>query len=193
MGKINRDLMQQIRVACVGDSITEMSGYPSYASELLGPKYLVGNFGICGSQILLESECSYMYSFAYKSAKEFQPHLIVMMLGTNDSCSSLEEHQGNFIEDYLTLLRGFEALTSKPKIWIVKPPPIFNEDLWLSGKVMDKIVIPAIEEISKRAKMPLIDVYSALANKRYFVDGVHPNEEGARAIANVVCKAISLK
>lgn len=193
MEKINSDLSQQLRVACVGDSITEMSGYPIYASELLGSKYLVGNFGVCGSQVLLSSNCSYMYSVAYKSAKEFQPHLIVVMLGTNDACPSLEEHQGNFIEDYLTLLRGFGALARKPKIWIVKPPPIFNENLWLSGKAMDKIVVPAIEQISKRAKLPLIEVYSALAHEGYFVDGVHPNEEGARAIANAVYKAISLK
>lgn len=113
------------------------------------------------------------------------------MLGTNDACPSLEEHQINFIEDYLTLLQAFESLTNKPKIWIAKPPPIFIEDLWLSGKVMDKIVIPAIEQISKRAKLPLIDVYSALAHEGYFFDGVHPNEEGARAIANVVYKALS--
>lgn len=191
MEKINSDLSQQFRVACVGDSITEMSRYPTFASELLGSKYLVGNFGVCGSQVLLGSNCSYIYSIAYKSAKEFQPHLIVIMLGTNDACPSLEEHQINFIEDYLTLLQAFESLTNKPKIWIAKPPPIFIEDLWLSGKVMDKIVIPAIEQISKRAKLPLIDVYSALAHEGYFFDGVHPNEEGARAIANVVYKALS--
>jgi acyl-CoA thioesterase-1 len=192
MGKINSDLNQQLRVACVGDSITEMSGYPAYTSELLGSKYLLGNFGVCGSQVLLGSDCSYMYSVAFKSAKEFQPHITVIMLGTNDACPNLEQHQGNLIEDYLMLVRGFEALVSKPKIWIAKPPPIFNEDLWLSGKVMDRIVIPAIEQIAKRAKLPLIDVYSALSDEGYFVDGVHPNEKGARVIADVICKAITI-
>jgi lysophospholipase L1-like esterase len=114
------------------------------------------------------------------------------MLGTNDACPNLEQHQGNLIEDYLMLVQGFEALVCKPKIWIAKPPPIFNEDLWLSGKVMDRIVIPAIEQVSKRAKLPVIDVYSALYDEGYFVDGVHPNEKGARVIADVICKAITI-
>jgi lysophospholipase L1-like esterase len=182
--------IQQIRVACVGDSITEMSGYPEFASELLGPKYLVGNFGACGSQVSLGSDCSYMYSAAFKSAKNFQPDIIIIMLGTNDANLSLHEYQGCLTEDYLILIREFEALFSKPKIWIVKPPPIFSEDVWLSGKIMNRSVIPALEQVSKRSKLPLIDVYSALCDECYFVDGVHPNENGARLIAEVICKAL---
>ena len=185
--------IEQIRVACVGDSITEMSGYPEFASELLGSKYLVGNFGVCGSQVSLVSDGSYMYSSAFKGAKDFRPNVTIIMLGTNDANLSLHEYQGSLIEDYLILIREFEALLSKPKIWVVKPPPIFSEDVWLSGKSMDRIVVPALEQVSKRSRLPLIDVYSALCDERYFIDGVHPNENGARLIAEVICKAITSK
>jgi acyl-CoA thioesterase-1 len=186
-------IVRKIRVACVGDSITEISGYPTFASELLGSKYLVGNFGQCGSQVLFDSNFPYMNSAAYKSVKDFQPDIVIVMLGTNDANLSLAEYQESLIEDYLTLLRGFEALLSKPKIWVVKPPPIFSGDVWLSGRIMDKIVISALERAAKRSKLPLIDIYSALSDERYFFDGVHPNERGARLIAEIICKAIISK
>ena len=36
---------EPIRVACVGDSITAVSGYPSDLQSMLGNNYTVGNFG----------------------------------------------------------------------------------------------------------------------------------------------------
>lgn len=40
------------RVACVGDSITAITGYPSDLQSLLGPNYSVKNFGVNGSTVL---------------------------------------------------------------------------------------------------------------------------------------------
>ena len=37
------------RVACLGDSITQMTGYPADLQTLLGNSSIVGNFGVSGS------------------------------------------------------------------------------------------------------------------------------------------------
>src|SRR5215212_5415140 len=56
-----------IRVACVGDSITAITGYPKHLAALLSQPvasatatYEVGNFGVSGSTALRKSEKPYM-------------------------------------------------------------------------------------------------------------------------------------
>ena len=94
--------------------------------------------------------------------------------------------------DYVKLVAAFQALTSKPEIWIVLPPPIFSNQ---SGKIDPEYfkltVIPGIEQAANETNLPIINVYSALANySNYFPDGVHINSAGAKLIANEVYKAI---
>ena len=40
-----------VRVACLGDSITNMTGYPEDLQKLLGNNSLVGNFGVIGATV----------------------------------------------------------------------------------------------------------------------------------------------
>ncbi len=181
----------KVRVACVGDSITEITGYPENLSRLLGEGYDVGNFGFCGSKVSLDSDNPYMYSEAFQDAIQFQPDIVVVMLGTNDASLSLEQFRGNFVDDYLTLLQRFQSLPHKPQIWIVKPPPVFNETLGLGIEAFDCEIIPAIEQVAVKAGLPTIDVYSKMGNSTYFVDGVHPNAVGAKVIAQTVSNTIT--
>ena len=183
----------QTRVALIGDSVTELTKYPYYAKQILGPPYLVCNFGVCGSMISLDSDCAYMHSEAFVEATNFKPDIVVVMLGTNDANLSLIESYTNFTEDYIALIEKLQALESKPRVWIIKPPPIFNETLGYSIEGLAKGVIPAIEEVARRAEVSIIDVYSALTRSYYFSDGVHPNDEGAKVIARIVCHAIVSK
>ena len=75
----------EIRVALIGDSITELSTYPHYLAKLLGAAYTIGNFGICGTTITQDSASPYMYTEALTVAKKSKPDIVVIMLGTNDA------------------------------------------------------------------------------------------------------------
>jgi acyl-CoA thioesterase I len=178
---------EKTRIACIGDSITELSGYPEYAKQKMGDNYIVGNFGACGTTVSLDSESPYMQSRAYASTKSFQPDAAIVMLGTNDANPSFSG--SSFITDYLTLLDALKQHSSKPKIWVVKPPHVFDET-WLNGHIMSLEVIPLIIEVAKQANLPLIDAYSVTDNPDLFFDGVHPNEVGAQIIAEVIYQAI---
>ncbi len=182
--------LNKTRVACIGDSITELSGYPNHAKYALGDSYIVGNFGACGTTVSLDSENPYVHSRAFIQAKEFKPDIAVVMLGTNDAKTDFEGSTRSFIADYLVLLDALKSLTSKPKIWVVKPPHIFDET-WLSGHAMCTKIIPAVEEVAKQANLPLINVYSVVDKPQLFFDGVHPNDDGAKIIADVICQAIT--
>jgi lysophospholipase L1-like esterase len=185
----NKQARAQVKtkIACIGDSITELSGYPEQAKQKLGDSYIVGNFGACGTTVSLDSESPYMQSRAYASAKSFQPDAAIVMLGTNDANPSFSGSR--FMADYLTLLNALKQYSSGLKIWVVKPPHVFDET-WLSGHIMSLEVIPSITEVAKQANLPLIDVYSVTDNPDLFFDGVHPNEVGAQIIADVICQAI---
>jgi len=134
-----------------------------------------------------------MYSPAFNAIIKFQPNIIIIMLGTNDASQSFEQQCGNFSNDYLTLIERFQALESKPQIWTVKPPPIFNESLGLSIDAFEGDILPSIEKVANRNNLPVIDLYSVLSTRDYFIDGVHPNRAGARLIADAVCKVIISK
>ena len=180
-----------MRVSCVGDSITEGTGYPDDLWMMLGANYTVGNFGAPASTVSLESDKPYMNQPAFEEAKKFLPNIVVIMLGTNDATPIRQIE--TFVDDYKKLIGEFQALASKPKIWLVKPPPIFNNGTGLSTAFFVEEIIPRIEQVAKETNLPLVDVYSPLAShSEYFSDGVHPDKEGANIIATQVFNAIIL-
>jgi lysophospholipase L1-like esterase len=182
-----------IRVACVGDSITEGSGYPADLQIMLGANYDVGNFGVSGSSVLLTSDRPYMKQTACQKSKIFQPSIVIIMLGTNDASATTCESIGNFSADYKKLISEYQALTSNPEIWLVKPPPILENDLELNDTNLKQDVIPQIEQVANELQLPIIDVNAILTNyPEYFMDGVHLSSEGATLIANEVNQAITV-
>jgi lysophospholipase L1-like esterase len=181
-----------IRVACVGDSITEGTDYPNELWMLLGQNYSMGNFGEGGTTVSLNAPTPYMDSSKFKDAKGFKPQIVIIMLGTNDANPSLQRDNQSFVNDYTVLVQSFRALSSKPQIWLVKPPPIFEDGTGLSTQYFDEVVVPNIERVTESLGLSLIDVYGALkAHSEYFPDGVHPNVAGSRLIAQVVFEAIA--
>ncbi|MCL4430231.1 MAG: GDSL-type esterase/lipase family protein [Chloroflexi bacterium] len=183
-----------VRVACVGDSITEGSDYPSDLWMLLGSNYTVGNFGHGGTTVSLDAPTPYMRQAAFQEAKDFEPGIVVIMLGTNDALPSFQIYNATFVADYLELVGEFQALQSKPQIWLVLPPPILHNGTGLSTQFFSQNVIPNIEEAANRTNLPTINLYAALSNRPdCFPDGVHPNVEGSQLIANEVYKAIISK
>ncbi|MDH7564824.1 MAG: GDSL-type esterase/lipase family protein [Candidatus Bathyarchaeota archaeon] len=181
-----------IHVACVGDSITEGSGYPAHLQAMLGDSYRVGNFGVSGSTVLLNSDTPYMMQPAFQKAKAFQPSIVVIMLGTNDAHEITYQSIENFQASYKKLIAAYQELESKPQIWLVTPPPIFENELSLSEVNLEQGVIPQIEQVAAELDLPLIDVNTVLMDyPEYFGDGVHPSSEGAMLIASEINQAIT--
>ncbi|MGD0994561.1 MAG: GDSL-type esterase/lipase family protein [Candidatus Bathyarchaeia archaeon] len=180
------------RVACLGDSITENTGYPADLQMLLGSNSIVGNFGVSGATVNFYTDVSYYFEPAFQDAKIFEPTIVIIMLGTNDARTDTYQKINNFVADYERIINSIQALNSKPQIFLVEPPPIFNNTLNLNGTSFAKGVIPRIEQVASTLGLPIINVYTPLINHpEYFPDGVHPNSEGAQIIANIIYKAIN--
>jgi lysophospholipase L1-like esterase len=181
-----------IRVACVGDSITHDTGYPAKLGTLLGANYTVGNFGVGRTTVSLNFNKPYMKQQAFQDALSFEPDIVVIMLGTNDAYLSGQQ-RSNFISDYETLLTAIiNSPFSDPEIYVVIPPPVFNNTMGLNGAILDDNVIPLINQSANDLNLTIIDLHSPLLNcPSAFQDGVHPNDEGADIVANQILDAIT--
>ena len=181
-----------VRVACVGDSLTCGTDYPVDLWLMLGSNYLVGNFGVNGATVFLNSDNPYINASALQVAKRFEPQIIIIMLGTNDANPSLNESNTVFIADYVQLVAQLQGLASKPKVWIAEPPPIFNNSAGLSGEYLVQNIIPDIQQVASKTGVSVIDVYNPMiSHSAYFPDGVHPDSDGSRAIATVMYNALT--
>jgi lysophospholipase L1-like esterase len=181
-----------IRVACVGDSITHGSGYPSKLQFLLGNSYRVANFGVNGAGASKNSSKPYLQQSEFPRAQNFDPDVVIIMLGTNDAKANNTQDLDSFQASYEELIREFEALPGDQQIFIVDPPPILNNTLNLSNETLVQEVIPQINQVANDLNLPIVNVYSVLSNHtEVFGDGVHPNSEGGQLIASQIYQALT--
>ena len=184
-----------IRVACVGDSLTQSTEYPYDLWNLLGNQtYSLRNYGAGSTTVLLTSETPYMNNSYFRDALLFEPNVVIIMLGTNDAQPGLIPYNSTFVSDYVTLIHAFQALPDNPKIWVVLPPPIFSSQ---GGKMnpeyFQSSIIPDIREAANITGCPTIDVNSALQGHPEYApkDGVHINSAGSKVIADTIYAALT--
>jgi acyl-CoA thioesterase I len=188
---VNHVNKKLVRVACLGDSITNITGYPEDLQTLLGNNSVVGNFGVNGATVNFYTDRPYYFDPAFREAKNFLPTTVIIMLGTNDARTNVYQQIINFTTDYESMINRTQRWNSTQQIFLVIPPPIFNNILDLNGTGFAEGVVPRIQQVATEKDLTIIDVYTPLLNHpEYFSDGVHPNDEGARAIANIIYGAI---
>jgi len=180
------------KVACVGDSITELTTYVSDLQTLLGNTSVVGNFGVRGATVTLSSGGPYLFANASKAAIAFQPTTVIILLGTNDARTDAFPYVYTFMKDYQYLVSKFQTLESKPKVYLVLPPPVYENNLNISRNDFSEVIIPLTKQVANDTATHLIDVYSAmLSHPEYFIDGVHPNDNGAHVIAQTIYQKLT--
>ena len=190
--KNNKGPLDLTRVACVGDSITQITNYPNHLQTLLGANSTVGNFGDSGATVIFTSVRPYIFQIAFQRAIEFQPTTVVIMLGTNDARADVYSNISSFVDDYKLLISEFRSLKSKPQIFLAKPPPVYSGAINTSSTDFSEGIIPCIEQVAKETGLTLVDVNTPLINRpEYFMDGLHPNNKGAKIIADIIYQEIT--
>ncbi|CAA6823669.1 MAG: Unknown protein [uncultured Sulfurovum sp.] len=188
-----------LRVACIGDSITEgfalsdptTQSYPAQLQTFIGDTVEVQNFGIKTRTVSRAGELSYWDTTQYQQSLSYNPDIVVIMLGTNDMQDVNIMYQDDIINDYGDLIASYRALESQPIVYICLPSPSFGIVRGITNARIKNILIPKIKEVSELNNVSVIDVYSLLNNKEeLFPDTLHPNVEGARQIAQLVYQTI---
>ena len=191
---------EQIRVACVGDSITYGAGvkdrknmnYPKQLGKLLGKEYEVRNFGNSGSTMLKKGDKPYWKQKEFKAALEYAPNIVIIKLGTNDTKPQNWKHGAEYSVDYKAMISSFTKLSSKPKVYICLPVPVVKTRWGITNEIVIKEIIPAIRKVSDQTKSEIIDLNTPFKGKNELIpDFVHPNGAGATVIAKTVKNCIN--
>ena len=194
-----------VKVACVGNSITDghgidvsdLYGYPARLAKNLGNKYAVKNFGVSGRTLSNSGDYPYQKEEAWKRCLEWQPNVVVVKLGTNDTKThNWKTAEGDIISSMKTMVDSLRALPTNPRIIIAAPIPSFKNVWDIRDSVTVNAVIPQIQEFVKNENLEYLDLYNAMNSlenlqKEYLLrDGVHPNEKGCQKIAEFVAAKI---
>lgn len=195
---------RKIKVACVGNSVTygyglnerETESYPAQLQKLLGSTYDVGNFGLSGATLLSKGHRPYVLTEEYKRALAFNPDVVVIDLGLNDTDPrNWPNYQDDFISDYLRLIHSFHSENgSTPKIFVCRMTPIFNAHPRFKSGTRDWFwqIQQQIEQVAKAAQVSLIDLHTPLyAHPELFKDALHPDQKGDSIIATTIYRHIT--
>ncbi len=191
------------RILCIGDSITYGTGvlysrwknaFPVMLEEMLGKEFQVLNYGISGATLLDEGDSPYRKSFL-KAARNTNPEVCILMLGTNDSKPqnwNAEKYEET-LERWINALKSF---SSNPSVYVMTPPAAFR----VNGKpvvyrirddVIREEIYPIVKRQAERCRTGLVDLYAATeTHPELFGDGVHPNKQGNHLIAQQIYNAL---
>ncbi|MFW6162207.1 MAG: family 16 glycoside hydrolase [Planctomycetota bacterium] len=188
-----------VRVACVGDSITFGAGiqnrkknsYPAQLGRRLGEGYEARNFGVNGATLLKKGDKPYWQQKAFRQATQWQPDIVLIKLGTNDSKPQNWRHKGEFADDLRAMVEHFAALPSKPTVWLCLPVPVYATRWGINEQTVKGEIIPIIEKVAEEKGLPTIDLYAALSgHPDLFPDKIHPNAQGAALMATTIAGAL---
>lgn len=182
---------EKIKVACVGDSITEgwastnldTQSYPAHLQKLLGDGYDVRNFGIGGRTAMKVADgmTPYWNETFFTQSKNFNPDVVLLMLGTNDVVTNNWNDGETYYTDLKALVETYQNLSSSPTVYLATPSTAF--DAAHPEKLQNKAV-PIVKQVAQETGATLVDINALTANNgAYYPDGIHPSDEGYYRLA----------
>lgn len=199
---MNRINDNKIKVACVGDSITygcmvgnwRRNNYPAVLGDFLGENYCVNNFGYTNRTATKSADYPYTDEKLYKQSLDFNPDIVFLMLGSNDSKKNNWDKE-KYRNDLSDIIDSYLALNPAIKVYLLIPPPVFE----IRGRVLYQLrkdiieyeICPAVKEIADKKGIECIDMYNIFqGQKELFADGVHPNAQGSKILAQKIYEVI---
>ncbi len=183
---------QKKKVACIGNSITFGHGindrehfhYPAQLQQYLGDGYEVRNYGVSATTMLLKGDFPYVTTSQYKESLEWQPDIVLIKFGTNDTKSKNWKYKDDFIADYQAFIDSYRNLPSHPRIILLTPIRCFLPltDWDIRGDYVEQMVRPMIEELAYKNNLDIINMNNLLGNTwdaGLLPDKLHPSALGA--------------
>ncbi len=198
---------KKVRIAFIGDSITEgvgagslaqrpIDGYPGQLQTLLGDDYVVGNFGKGSAYTLAadnqyniktDATLSYKNTQQYKDSLKFGADVVVIMMGVNDIRSmSCDEAAIELKKALRALADEYAAMDTVQKVIIATS--IYIPSSITIYQYSDGPLQEIQKAVAKEGGYGLIDIYGMTRDylnvmMHYTSDIVHPNKESYGEIA----------
>lgn len=186
------EVSEAVRVACVGDSITQGFGGHSYVEVLAAEATdaVYGNFGVCGTTALQDGAPSYADTQAYAESLAWGADVVVLMLGTNDTAywqgtQVFEADYGQLVDSYLE--SGAQVILCTP----LAPDVSMAANDYGVNPAYFADVCDAVHRVAVARDLPVAEVYAKTEGQPFtLADGIHLNQAGAEALAAVIGSAL---
>jgi lysophospholipase L1-like esterase len=192
-------LKAQTRVVCVGNSVTagytladaSTQAWPAQLSALLGNKYVVYNCGVSGTTMLKKGASPYWNTSTFTTAKNYDPQILIISLGTNDSHPDNWQYKADFINDYSAMIDAFRQNGRNPAVFVVYPVACYADATQISN--LQNEVIPDIAKVAAAKNASIINFNTPTQNKRntLYNDNLHPNAAGAALLGSTAYNTIT--
>ena len=189
----------KVNIACIGDSVTRGAGvrgrrkqtWECFLNEKLGEDYHVLNCGISGCTLQKEGDCPYTGSTLYPHTLNLKADVYLVMLGSNDT-KPQNWNEENYKTQLKEFLKGYLSLDNHPRVIVMIPTECFPDKtgkvaFHINKHIIDGVLPGIIRKTAEDLGIETIDLLTpTLDHEERYVDGVHPNEEGNRHIAEVI-------
>ena len=195
----------KIHIACVGDSITYGAGvlghrrsqsYPAYLQENLGEKYQVLNYGLSGRTLMDEGDVPYRSEKLYQKSLDAKADIYLLMLGTNDA-KDYQWDEDAYAKEIKDFVEAYQTAAPQAKIYLMQPPRAFStqKDGSIKYGIQDAVIggqmLEIIADTAEQMGVGYIDLYQLTKDhSEWLPDGIHPNAEGNKAIADYIYECI---
>jgi len=189
-----------IRVACVGDSITEghgkmpdgmqndrmMNTYPVFLQRSLGWQYYVCNYGVGGAKMT-----DYLREEKFNKSLKLQADVVILMLGTNDADPSVDSFSEAYKQEYFycfdVIYNAYLRSNSQMQMYILTPP----EEVPNGMRAACSYMAQNNRELAAEYELQLVDIYHVCEEEQWvFNDTIHPQGEVYQRIAEVIYENI---
>ena len=194
-------------IVCAGDSIMYGAGveetrdtesWPAFLQKKVSDDWQVLNYGLSGRTMLHDGDAPYVKERFYRRILKADAEICIIMLGTNDSKkTNWEGHAEAFRQDYLNFIAAYRRKHPDTEIILMQPTRSFpmknsRESVFgIRNDVIQGEICGIVAEVAEEAGCGLINLYSLTEDHpEWFTDGVHPNAEGNRQIADYIYEQI---
>ena len=201
IGLLSFAYADDIKIACLGNSITayhgsytniDLDSYPAQLRILMPEGYNIMNFGVSGTTMLKNGDYPYWDEPSFDAALEFEPDIVTILFGTNDSKPQNWVYKDEFVNDYIAMIDTLRTLPSNPEIYTMLPPPAFSSKYDINDSIIVNDIVPMIQQIAAEKNTKIIDFYTLFLDKPYLsYDGIHPVHDGLWLYAKEINKAIT--
>ena len=175
--------VKTLRFAVIGGSVAN-AGYPARIGPHL-PADSVISFAFTGGTVLKSGDSSYWTSGKLAQVFAFQPDIISIQLGANDSKPVNWGDSANFQRDYKALIDTLGTMPSHPRILLVYPTPVWKNEAapqspnLLRGSVIGNSIVPLVRKIATDKGTDTVNLYTPLLTRQtLFADSINPSTAG---------------
>jgi lysophospholipase L1-like esterase len=155
-------------------------------------KWEIRGFASNGRTVLNSGDFPYQKTPEFQEALKFQPDVVIILLGANDSKPQNWAQASQFSADYKDLIGKFKALPGHPHIFICHPVHVSGEGGYGITEAVVEKEIPIIDQVAQDESVGIIDMHAVLmGHDDLLPDHVHPNAAGQNLLARAVYKVLT--